>query len=139
MSDDEIIREKFMEFQAIQQQLEQLQEQLNQVQQQLAELSISKSAVEELTSIEKGTEILTPIANGVFVKASLQNNDKLIVNEGSGVTVERNPTEVVKLLAEQEVGLQDQLVQGQRFMEELNMKAQRIYEEVEQDVQEVKE
>ncbi|MBT4539807.1 prefoldin subunit alpha [Candidatus Woesearchaeota archaeon] len=139
MSDDEIIREKFMEFQAIQQQLEQLQEQLNQVQQQLAELSISKSAVEELTSIEKGTEILTPIANGVFVKASLQNNDKLIVNVGSGVTVERNPTEVVKLLAEQEVGLQDQLVQGQRFMEELNMKAQRIYEEVEQDVQEVKE
>ena len=139
MSDDEIIREKFMEFQAIQQQLEQLQEQLNQVQQQLAELSISKSAVEELTSIEKGTEILTPIANGVFVKASLQNNDKLIVNVGSGVTVERNPTEVVKLLAEQEVGLQDQLVQGQRFMEELNMKAQRIYEEVEQDVQEVTE
>jgi len=60
-----------MEFRTIQQQIEQISQHMELLQQQQAELEISENALEELSKTTIQTEILAPIAEGIFFKTKL--------------------------------------------------------------------
>src|SRR3989344_3999359 len=91
---DEERQQRYMQFQLLQQQLEQVNEHLQLLNQQAAELDISINAVNELGQTELDNEILAPISNGIFLKAKLIDNKKMIVNVGSDTTVEKTVPEV---------------------------------------------
>ncbi len=123
-------KEKYTEFQMLQQQAVQINEHLEMLNQQLLELDISKNAVSELGETKVGTEILSPLANGIFIRSKLENNQSLVVNVGSNTTVERTTEEVVSLLGQQEVELRKKLVDVEKVMQHIQNKLMSIYQDI---------
>ena len=120
-----------MLFQRLQQQLEQVSQHLEMFNQQSADLDISINAVKELEKTELNTELLAPIADGIFLKGKLDDNKKLIVNVGSGTTVEKTIPEVVLLLEQQKVEVNKRLMEADEVMQALSKEAMKLYQEVE--------
>ena len=131
MGNDEQMKEKYMLFQRLQQQLEQVSQHLEMFNQQSADLDISINAVKELEKTELNTELLAPIADGIFLKGKLDDNKKLIVNVGSGTTVEKTIPEVVLLLEQQKVEVNKRLMEADEVMQALSKEAMKLYQEVE--------
>ena len=132
MVNEEQMKEKYMQFQAIQQQLEQVNEHLETLTQQNAEVDISINAIKEIGKTEQDNEILAPVANGIFIKAKLLDNKKLVVNVGSDTTVEKTVDEVVKLLEEQRKQMNKKMVEADEIMQELSSQAMKMYQEIEE-------
>ena len=129
---EEQLKEKYMEFQMLQKQVEQLNEHIETMNQQDTELDISINAVQELSQTKTDTEILAPIANGIFVKSKLIENQKFIVNVGADTTVERTSLEVVALLQQQKEELASNLVEAQQVLQQMTSHLMSIYQEVEE-------
>jgi len=131
MTTEEQIKEKYSQFQYLQQQMEQINEHLQLLNQNVAELDISINAIKEIGKTKIDEEILAPVANGIFIKAQLKDNQKLVVNVGSNVTVEKNPAQVVELLEEQKKQLAERIVEAEEVIGQINEQAMKIYQEVE--------
>lgn len=71
------------------------------INQQLIDLNISKEAILELKKTKQDTEILTQVANGIFVKTKLVDGEKFIVNIGASVTSEKTGPEIVQMVEKQ--------------------------------------
>ena len=132
MENEEQMKEKYMQFQAIQQQLEKINEHLEMLTQQSGEVEISINAIKEIGKTEINNDILAPIANGIFIKAKLLDNKKLVVNVGSDTTVEKTVDEVVKLLEEQQKQVNKGMVEADSAMQELSSQAMKMYQEIEE-------
>jgi|SRR3989344_864012 len=130
---EEEIQQKYTQFKAIQEQIEQISQQTEWLNQQNSELDISKRALEELEKTKTQTEILAPIANGVFIRTTLQDNEKLIVNIGANTTVEKTVPEVIKIMEEQKRQATLNLIEAEAVMQELQQQAMKIYQEVEKE------
>ena len=133
MTKEEKIKEKYMLFQNIQQQLEQLTQHMQILTQQNEELNISINAMDEISQTPPNNEILAPIANGIFLKTKLQDNKKFVVNVGSNVTVERTVEEVKALLEQQQTDITAQMAQVDTIMDQLSTQAMEIYQEVQKE------
>ena len=131
---EEEVQQKYTQFRLIQEQLEQLSQQAEMLNQQNAELEISKNALVELEKTKLDTEVLAQIANGVFVRTKLEDNQKVIINIGANTTAERSVPEVIALLEEQKKEMTLQVIEAEAVMQELQSQAQRIYTEI-KDVQ----
>ncbi len=130
MTEEENWKEKFAQFRNLQQHSEQITEHIQQLHQQMGELDISINAVSELSNTEKDTEILAPLANGIFIKSKLEDNQKLIVNVGADTTVEKTADEVVSLLEVQHKKLDEKIVEAESVLHNVQMELMRIYEQV---------
>jgi prefoldin alpha subunit len=131
MAAEEKWQDKYMQFQVLQQQIEQIAEHTEMLNQQNMELEISRNAVEEIGKTKEGNDILAPVANGIFIKSKLLDNKKLVVNVGANTTVEKNVDEVVKLLNEQQKGVIAKIAEAEEVLMQLQQQAMKIYEEVE--------
>ena len=112
MNDAEKLQEKYMQHQMLEQQLKQMQEQLVKFESQIAEISSIAQSISDVEDVKEGTEILVPVANGIFIKAEMKNNDALLVNVGKGVTVKKGFKDTRDLL-------QSQADEISRFREQL--------------------
>jgi prefoldin alpha subunit len=136
MADDDKIQQKYLQFKYLQQQLHQLQEYLETLQQQHQELETSISGISDLETVAPNTELLAPIANGIFVKGKLQDAKNVIVNVGANITVEKTIPEVIALLQQQVSELQEKIPMAQAVVRELAQQAKKIQEELEKEVKE---
>lgn len=75
-------------------------EQLNRIESGLAEIEFLKNNLNELKNVKKDTEILSPVSSGIFAKARLNENNKLLVNVGNSVVVEKTIEQTKELLDE---------------------------------------
>ena len=131
---EELVRKRFLQFQQLQKNIESISEHVQRLNQRSYEIEESKKALEELAGVKEGSEIFAPIADGVFIKVALNDNKNLLLNAGADTVVERNIPDVVKLLAEQEDGLHTKMVEAQALLQELQMQAMKIYQEVEESL-----
>tara|TARA_Y100000310_G_scaffold342819_4_gene447631 strand:+ start:1418 stop:1822 length:405 start_codon:yes stop_codon:yes gene_type:complete len=90
--------QEIMELQHLQEQMEALSKQLEELQEKQGTISITVNAIKEIQNIKKGTEILAPLADGIFVRTQLNDNSTAIVNIGKGITVEKPLPEVLKMV-----------------------------------------
>ena len=81
-------------------QAQMISEQLNRIDSGLMEIDYLKNSIDELGSTKENTEILAPLSNGIFAKAKLDKVNKLLVNVGNGVVVEKTVDETKELLDE---------------------------------------
>ncbi|PIZ50545.1 prefoldin subunit alpha [Candidatus Woesearchaeota archaeon CG_4_10_14_0_2_um_filter_33_13] len=132
MEKEERMKELYMQFQMLNQQMEQVSQHLEMLTQQNAELDISINAISELNTVKPGNEFLAPVADGIFLKGEIKETDKLIVNVGSNTTVERTIPEVITLLEKQKNELGERMKEADAFMQELSKEAMRIYKVVEE-------
>ncbi|MDO8510713.1 MAG: prefoldin subunit alpha [Nanoarchaeota archaeon] len=129
MADETIFEEKYRQLQQLQQQVEQITEYVERMQGQQKELDASIEALSELQKTNINTEILAPIANGIFLKAELKDNQKLVVNVGAEVTVEKNIPEVLRLLTEQKEKIAENISEAETFLQELYEQGKKLYQQ----------
>ena len=71
----------------------------------------ASAAIESIKSIGTQTNSLVPLGLGTFVKTQLSSNDKIILNVGAGVAIEKDKNATINYLEsrlkEIEVALQD--------------------------------
>ncbi len=79
-----------------------MQQQLQLLEHQLQELDQVKDAISEMKKAENGQEILVPLGAGVFSKANVKDNEKVIMNVGSNVAVSKSLDEA-KVLVEKQI------------------------------------
>jgi len=83
----------------------------------------------ELQKTTVNTEILAPIANGIFFKAELKDNQKLTINVGSEVAVEKTIPEVIRLLEEQKEKITEHIAEAETVLQQLHEQGRRLYPE----------
>ena len=136
-NDEQQIQQKYAQFQQIQQQIEQINSHLEMLMQQSSEMDISIQALQEIEKTPQHTEILAPLANGIFLKAKLEDSHNLIVNIGSNATVEQKVPQVIELLQRQKNELSQGIVEADALLQELSSEAMRLYKEVEETQKDV--
>jgi len=129
MADEKKTEENYMQLQLLQQQIQQLTEYLEKLQDQQKELHNSIEALEGLQKTEVDTEILAPVANGIFVRAELKNNQKLTVNVGAGITAEKNLSEILTLLEEQKEKIAENISEAEAVLQQLHEHGRRMFQE----------
>lgn len=100
-SKEEQAREMFMEFQALEQHIQQLQKQLEMVTGQMVDLVSTNMVLDEFANLSKEKEVLVPLSSGIYSKASISSTDELLVNVGANVVVKKDVHSTKKLISKQ--------------------------------------
>jgi prefoldin alpha subunit len=129
----EEIKEKFMQFQYLQKHIEKVQEHVQLLNQQNEHITETLEALDGIKDAEVGSEIFAPMANGIFVKGTLTDNKKLIVNVGASTVVEKTVDEVITLLRKQQEEMSHKIIEAEAFMQKMHEQAYHIYQEVEKE------
>lgn len=95
------LREKYIQTQYIEKQVKQVTKQLEQLDEQSSEITQIVSDLEELKGVKPGSEILVPIHNGIFLKATLNDSENVVINVGSNTTTLKKVQEAQDLLTKQ--------------------------------------
>ncbi len=119
--DSEKLQEKYFEMQMLEQQINHIKKQIEQFDAHVAELQGSVETLNDLKEAGKGNEMLVPVAGGIFMKASIADADKLVVNVGSQVAVEKSVEDTQKIVSTQ-IGemmqYREQLIENMRKLVE---------------------
>jgi len=124
------LQKKYLEYQAIESQMQQMQKQLEAIEGQMMEVALVGQGLEDLEKVKEGTEVLMPFSNGIFTKASLKKGDTLFINVGSNVVVEKTLEETKKLMEKQSqeiLRVRNSIVEK---LQELSVQALRLEEEL---------
>ena len=96
---------------------------LNAVTQDLAYANVT---LESLEKNEVGSELLVPIGGSSYIKAKLDDSDKVIVGMGAGVSVERTSQEAKEIVKKRLEGIEKNRVSLQQRFSQV---AQKINED----------
>ena len=125
--------QQYIQFQLLQQQIEQVSQQLELVTQRLADLEVSQDAVRQLEGLDDGREMIANLAPGIFMKASVRKDGHLLVNVGADVVVEKSLSEVADMLDEQKKEMEKAAVNFDAFLQEMTQEALQIYKQLEKE------
>jgi len=128
--DEKEMKKKYMEYQMLDQQIKQLQEQMQLVEQQSVEVMAAVQSIEEFSNLKDGSEMLVPLNNGIFAKARLVKEDKLRVNVGAGVVVDKSITETKKLIEKQSEEMEKVRVAVAQNVDQMVQRAAEIEKEM---------
>ena len=127
---EEILKKKYMQLQMLGQHIQQIQKQIQQFDAQDTELTVVKQSLEQLEKEEAGKEMFVPVSGGIFVKAELKDNKKLLVNVGADITVEKSVPDTIKLITTQIGEVEKYKVQMMQQLDQLSEKAKSIQQEM---------
>lgn len=94
-------KQAYLELQMIEQQIKQMQKQLQVIESQLNEIRLTKQSLEDISDVKLNSEMLVPLASGIFVKGVLKDTKEFIVNVGSNTAVKKNKKEVIDMVDNQ--------------------------------------
>ena len=124
-------REKYLEFQLLQQQLEQLTKYIEELESKQAEFLSTKENLSELSASRIGSEVFMPVAHGIFAKATLSSSEELLVNVGADIAVAKPMPEVVNLIDRQIAEVKEIRVNIHANIEKLTERLNTVMEELE--------
>ena len=91
-------QELYLELKQLDEEIKKLNTHLETVDEQVSELNSNKIILNKFSELKSGDELRVPLSSGVYIKAELKDNKKLLVNVGSNVAVEKTPREVIEIL-----------------------------------------
>ena len=89
MQSDEQLNELISEYQFLRSVVESIQQRIGLIDGAITELQIANSTLEGLSEEEKKNSMLVPIGGGSYIRARLDDFEKLIVGIGADVAVEK--------------------------------------------------
>lgn len=116
-SKDEMLKDKYAELRMASLQIKQLQEQLEALDAKRQELENAMTSLDELKGSQKKAKMLAPVTEGMFLSATLESNEELIVNVGGNVCVKKTVEQAKGMLKER---LQELSGYQESMLEELN-------------------
>jgi len=90
---EEEFRRLSVELRLLEQTAEAIQSRINMVNAVLTDLNYANMTLDSLEKEKENAEILVPVGGSSYIKAKLDNPDKLIVGMGAGVSVEKTQAE----------------------------------------------
>jgi len=101
LENKEKMQELYLKLQMVHEQIKEIEKQDQMFNSQLVELTSTIQSLDDFKKLKEGTEILVPLNRGMYAKAELKNNNGLLVNVGSNVTVKKDIESTKKLINEQ--------------------------------------
>ncbi len=117
-SEEEEFRKLAVELRILETTAETLQARINMVNAILTDLNYANMTLEGLEKEDENADLFVPIGGGSYIKARLQEKDRVLVGMGAGVTVERTLSQAretvknrIDQLEKTRTALQQQFVQ----------------------------
>ncbi len=96
--DQEFLQERYVEMQLIEKQANQLRQRLQMVEGEIQEVRSNAAALNEISKVKPGEEVMIPLANGIFVRGTVEETKKLLVGIGASIVVEKDIPSTKKIL-----------------------------------------
>jgi len=129
---EEELKRLSVEIRLLEQTAEAITARLNMINAAMTELTYASITLEELEKEKGNAEILIPIGGDTYIKAKLENLDKVTVGIGAGVSIEKTPQETKEIinkrlenLEKARESLQQQLTQ---VLERINADREKVEE-----------
>ncbi len=137
MNKDEELSRYMMIVEQCKEQLNQLETQSQYIQAVITDYHKGRLTIEQLSKLEKETEMLIPVGGGVFINTTTKKQTKILVDIGAGIVAEKTYEEAIKKIDERIQNIEksqakiEQMMQNiQNQAEEASEKAQKLmYEE----------
>ena len=97
----EDMTKKYVEFQVLNQQIQQSQQQLQMLSKQVQELKALSENTKEISKTKENSEMYTNLGVGVHLKSQIKDIKHLLVNVGAGIFVQKTPEETIKIVDKQ--------------------------------------
>lgn len=130
---EEELRKLSVEMRFLEQTAEAIQSRINVVNAAITDLTYANMALEGLEKEKENSELLVPIGGNSYIKAKLENPDKIIVGMGAGISVEKTLQEAKEIIKKRQeslektkTSLQQQLAQVAERMSEDREKFDKI-------------
>ena len=130
-ANEDQIRELISRMQLFQQRMEALQQQASLVQMSLQDMDNALKALSALESQKAGHEMLVPIGAGSYVHATIVSPDHVLVNLGSGVSMEKSVADSKSVLQSRRTDLEKVLLETTGAMEQTENELMRLQQEAE--------
>jgi prefoldin alpha subunit len=98
MTDQERAEQLVSAYQQYQAQIDMLMRELSLAQLSLDGLDRAINAAKGLESASEGQEIMVPIGSGSYIHARITSKDKVVLNVGAGVAIEKSPVDAIASL-----------------------------------------
>jgi len=95
---EEELRRLTVEMRLLEQTAEAIQSRINMVNAVTTDLAYATLALEGLEKEKEKSELLVPIGGSSYIKARLENPDKIVVGMGAGVSVEKTLQEAKEII-----------------------------------------
>jgi prefoldin alpha subunit len=129
-SNDEELRKLSVELRMLEQTAETLQSRLSMINAVATDLTYANMALENLDIEKENAELLVPIGGTSYIRAKLDNPDKIIVGLGAGVSAEKTRQEAKEIIKKrlEDLGKNQQAVQQQfvQVADRINMDRERF-------------
>lgn len=103
MEDKNKIKEKYLEYQFLMQQIQQLQENITALEKHILDLNCLKENLDSVSGLKSGEEALIPLGNGIFLRGNLNDSKNVVINVGAGVCIE-NTVDGAKTIVSKQAG-----------------------------------
>jgi prefoldin alpha subunit len=103
---EEELRRTSAELRFLEQTAEAIQSRTNMVNAVITDLVYASMALEGLEKEKENSELLVPIGSNSYIKAKLENPDKVIVGMGAGVSVEKTLQEAKEIVKNRQENLE---------------------------------
>jgi prefoldin alpha subunit len=103
---EEELRRLSVELRFFEQTAETIQSRINMVNAVITDLTYASIALEGLEKEKENSELLVPIGSNSYIKAKLENPDKIIVGMGAGVSVEKTLQETKDIVKNRQENLE---------------------------------
>ncbi len=100
--DQEYLQERYVEAQLIAKQVEQLKLQMQFIQEEIREVQGGLAALDDIAKSKPDSEVMVPLANGIFVRGTLRETDRLLVGVGASVVVEKDVPSTKEILGQRQ-------------------------------------
>jgi|WetSurMetagenome_2_1015567.scaffolds.fasta_scaffold174102_3 prefoldin alpha subunit len=130
-ANEDQIRELISRMQMFQQRMEALQQQASLVQMSLQDMDNALKALSALEGQKAGHEMLVPIGAGSYVHATISSPDHVLVNLGSGVSMEKSVADSKSVLQSRRTDLEKVLLETTGAMEQTENELMRLQQEAE--------
>lgn len=130
------MQKKYVEFQMMQQQMQQLQQQIEKFDKQLLELNGVTTALEEFQNMKKGSDMLVPLASGIFAYGELKDSEHVRVNVGANVSVKKSIPDTISLVKQQIDEIEKYKVQMTENLTQMNQYMHALQQDLMQAAQE---
>ena len=133
--DEEEIRRLLAAYQQYQAQADGIMRQLSLTQLTAEGLERASTAVDALNRAEVGQEIMVPIGSGSFIHATLASKEKVVLNVGAGVHIEKDAAEAQEILKVRKAEVQE----GSRKLNEVLSKIDQEMQKIQTVMQQFEE
>ncbi|MDP1694722.1 MAG: prefoldin subunit alpha [Candidatus Woesearchaeota archaeon] len=130
MSDDQLLQQKYLEIQTLNQQIQQLHQQSQVLEQQKNELLSLSQTLDELDTVKPQSKMYAPLGGGLYVESIITETKKVLTNVGADVVVLKTLEETKQIIEEQIDDLQNVVETVENRVQEMMKKGQQLHKEM---------